>query len=861
MAEPGELGNLTLAAENARAVWGWNWLESIAQDFRYGLRTLLRHRRVTFVALLSLALGIGANTLVFSFVNILLLRPWPYPEPERLVLAAFISQNRPGQTAGLTRGNCVTLSGRTDIFDHFGCYTDPVSASFGEDDGVTFPERILGRQLTAGAAEALNTRPMLGRWFTEADEREGTERVLLIGFALWQRRYGGSPDVLGKRVRFNGETATIIGVMPDDFEFLDLVSDYWVPFQSPAYGTDSPARILGGMARLRSEIGLASAQSAMDALAVQIAEESPEANRGWGIALRPLTRLDEQSMSSEARNPLLTLQGSVTFVLLIACANVAGLLLAQGTTQHREMAVRAALGSGRWRIFRQLLVHSMLLSLAGGVAGVAVGLVGTRVLTTILPAGNPRILYQANLDSTVLLFTLGISALSGLFVGLVPALQISHTHPMDAMRESSSHATSGRSRQRLRSAFVAGQIALALILLVGAGLLLNSLFALAAEPLGFDPNNLMTAEVQLPEGKFRRPTSTVLASGALEMAIDPQMYLISEQIRRNLTAIPGVTAATGIGINPPFGGAMNMPFRIEGTRISELQRAQFLPILPGYFGTLQVRVVQGREFTPQDKGGSPPVAVINRAMAQRYWPNESPIGKHLTIDTTLLPNQPVREIVGIVEEVMQYPGQQSRPQLYVPYLQLPPQHDERLSNVLRRLTFIVRIPHPSSSAVSAIQTAVSLADTGQAVSNIRSMRDTAYHSLERRRVYVGVLGAFGIIAVLLAAVGVYGVMAQVVSDRTNEIGIRIALGADRGRVRSLMIRQGGRLVGIGLLFGLLGSLALTRVIRSSLFGVSASDPLTFALATGLLGGIALLACYLPARRASRIDPMLALRHE
>ena len=779
------------------------------------------------------------------------------------MLVSSTRPNNPRELDPLSRADCAALRDSTDVFEDFGCYTGPVSASIAEGSNSTerSAERLIGWQITAGSARALGVHPLLGKWFTEADEREGADGVLLISFALWQSRFAGDRAVVGKIVRFNGEAATIIGVLPKDYEFFDLACDYWIPFQSPAYGTRSAARILGGLARLRPNIALSAAQSKMDAVASHLAEEFPERSRGAGIALRPLERLDVTNFSFEARNPLVILQGAVAFVLLIACANAAGLLLAQSSTQHKEVAVRTALGASRWRIFRQLLTHSVLLSFGGGAIGLFVGLVGVRLLSRRLPAGLPPAVYETPLDSSILLFTLGISILSGLIVGIAPALQISHARPLDAMRESSRSSTAGRSRQRLRSTFVVGQLALALTLLVGAGLLVNSLVRLARDPLGFDPNNLVTVDIELPEGKFRRPTSQVLPSGALEMEIDPQMYQTSEKIRKNLATVPGVTAVSGIAINPPFGGAMNMPVRVEGKQVPETLRAQFLPILPDYFMTLQVRVIHGREFRSQDQRGTQPVAVINQAMAQRAWPNEHPIGKQVQIDSPTLPNQPVREIVGVVEEVMQYPGQQSRPQLYIPYLQLTSQHDERLSNDLRRMTFIVRRSGSLPEAVPAIKAAVNQADSSQGISSIRTMRDTAYHSLERRRIYVGLLAVFGFIAVLLAALGVYGVMAQVVSHRTNEIGVRMALGADHKRVRWLVIRQGGLLVAIGLLLGTVASLAVTRLIRSSLFGVQATDPFTFAAAAGLLGCIALIACYLPARRASRIDPMLALRHE
>jgi len=854
MAEPKELGNLTLTAEDARKVWGWNWLDATLQDVRYGCRTLLRNRRVTAIALVSLALGIGANTVVFGLIHTLILRPLPYPESDRLVRVWFRPLNG-GRQAGLTRGECATsLGGNTEVFEQFGCFTDPVAASIADAGSASnFPERVTGWQFTSGAVRALGIHPLLGRWFTEADEVAGAGRVLLISSDLWKRRFVESPEVLGKQIRLNGDTATIIGVLPQSFEVFDRTGDYVTPFRDYEFAAQTSARILGGIARLKPGVGIAGAQSKMDALAKSLAEESP-ANKDWGIALDPIVRLED------ARDPLIILQGTVAFVLLIACANAAGLLLAQGTTQHKEMAVRAALGSSRARIFRQLLTHAVMLSLAGGVLGLLVGLAGNRILISALPAGLGIAVYESRMDPAVLLFTFGACLISGLAVGIAPAVQISHAHPLDAIRDSGRSVTAGHSRRRLRSIFVTAQLALALTLLVGAGLMLNSLIRMANAPLGFDPENLLTTNVQLPESKFRRPTSVTLASGALEMAIDPQVPLTTEQMRQNLAGTAGVTAATGIAIFPPFSGSMNMPVQVDGAPTAEAQRSQFLPVMADYFKTLQVRVIFGREFTPADTAAARPVAVVNQAMAKRYWPNDSPLGKHVRVESPMLPNEPIREVVGVVDEVMQYAGQQDRNQLYLPYLQLSAQHDERLTNQLRELTFIVRTTRPAGEIEAAIQSAVGLADNSQAVSSVRTMRQTAYN-MARRRVYTGLIGTFGAVAVLLAAIGVYGVMAQVVSQRTGEIGIRMALGADSRRVRHLVIRQGGVIIGIGLALGTVGSLALTRALQSQLFGLTSTDPLTIAACVLLLGVIGLLACYVPARRASRIDPMVALRHE
>jgi putative ABC transport system permease protein len=849
MAEHNELGNLTLAAENARAVWGWNSIDSLGQDLRYAFRTLLRHPRVTGVALLSLAFGIGVNTLVFTVVNAMMFRPMPYPEPERLV-----------KIGSLSRANCTYIRENIDVFEHFGCYTDATSGSFADlDSADPTSERVFGLRLTAGAAQALNVQPILGRWFNAAEEREGADRVLLMSFSLWHRRFFDSPDVLGRVIRFDGEPTTIIGVMPEEFEFVALNGDFWVPIRSSASDAQTTASNLGAIARLKSGATVAAAQAAMSAVDALDAKGG-SAVQGRRIELRSIEKADVNPLADSGQS-LLVLQGAVTFVLLIACANVAGLLLAQGTTQQKEMAVRTALGSGRWRIFRQLLVHGALLSGFGGTLGVVLGFWGVRVLTNALPAGLPRPVYSMHLDARVLALAIALCAICALLVGIAPALKSSHADPLDAMRDAGRSATAGVSRQKLRSGFVAGQIALAFILLVSAGLMINSLYRLARAPLGFDPEDLVTIQIELPDAKFRQPSKIVLASGALEMNIHPQIYRTTEDIRERLTTIPGVTAASGIAIFAPLSGSLNLPVRVDSAMPNAPDRAQFLPVLPDYFKTLQVRVIAGREFNSGDRLGTMPVAVINQAMAQRFWPSGSAMGKQVQVDTLLLPNQPVREIVGIVDEIMQYAGQEARPQLYLPYAQLSPQHDERLSNELRHLTFVARTSQPVAQITPAIRSAVAAVDAGQAISSIETMRDTAYHSLQRRRVYFGMLGSFAVIAVFLAVIGVYGVMAQVVSQRTNEIGIRMALGADHRQVRGLIVRRGAWLIGIGLVAGVFGALAITRVIRSALFGVAPTDPYTFLAAAAILGSIALLACYVPARRASRVDPMLALRHD
>jgi putative ABC transport system permease protein len=853
-----EFGGLEQVKDACRDVRRLRWSDGVSQDVRYALRTLFRHRGITIISLVSLALGIGVNTLVFSFFSTLLIRPLPYPESDRLVVVRSILRGNPQQKASLSRSDCAVLRADTSAFENFGCDTgDAWSSVAGTRPGDVAPERLPGQRFTAGLARALSRPPLVGRWFTDAEEQEAADPVVVISYGLWQRRFGGAPDVLGKALRIDGAAATIIGVMSDEFEFMESNADYWVPFRNPPAGLRTTARVLSGIARLKPGTDIRAAQAAMEAFSLHLEEQSPELNKGRAFVLTPLR---DVYVSSEYRDAALIPGGAVAFVLMIACANVSGLLLAQGATQHKELSVRAALGSGRWRIIRQALTHSILLGALGGVLGLATGWAGMEFVRKSLPSGLPHALYSLHLDGFVLTFTVFIALVSGVIAGVVPALQISRIQPLDVLKETSQSATAGVSRQRLRSVFVVIQIALAFVLLVGAGLMINGLLRASSAPLGFDPDDLLTVEIQLPDNKFRQPTNKVLASGGLEMRIDPLVQLTTERIRRNLAAIPGVTIASAIAIHPPLGGALNMPIRLDGRQFQEQLRAQFIPITPDYFRTLQMPVTQGREFETLDTTGSVPVALINETMARRYWPNQSPLGERVQVDTVLLPNEPPRQIVGVVSDVMQYSGQEDRPQVYLPFNQLPLIHDERLSNDLRNITFIVRTSQPMSQIAGHLAGAVTEADSSQAVSRIRTMRDTAF-AKEVRRFLAELIGTFGAIAVMLAVVGVYGVMAQTVSQRTNEIGIRMALGANTSDVRLLVIGHGCVIIATGLLIGTLGALAVTRVLRSYLLGLSPTDPLTFLLGLGVLGIIALLACYIPARRASRIDPMLALRHE
>jgi putative ABC transport system permease protein len=848
-----QFGNASLVREEVYRFNGFGILDELGKDIRCSLRTLRRYPGVTAVALLSLALGIGANTLAFSFVNVLLFHTLPYPDSAQLVMS----------DDGIASDDCRVLREHAkETFEEIGCFAvgDSPGASFADGDAASLlPEHVFGQRMSAGAGRALGIKPLSGRWLSEVDEVGAGGAVIVISHRLWQQRFGGTEAIVGKRVRIDGDAATIIGVMPDDFEFLRSNVDYWVPLRTGTATSPSAERNFGVVARLRRDATLPQAQSRLDALMGRRTELSNEPKEPARILLTPI----EQFVRAQLQDTALILQGTVVFVLLIACANVAGLLLTQALSQQREVAVRAALGAGVWRILRQTVVHSIVLFSAGGFLGLLVGWAGVRVMVNVvLPSaisaygaprgGLPRAVSGASVDATVMAFTFAISVVCGLAAAIAPARYTSQAQPLDVLRESNRTATPGVGRQRLRSIFVMVQISLAFVLLVGAALMLNGLTRSVNQNLGFDPANLVTVRIQLPQAKVSRDDAVQL---------EPRLRFNSERMRQNLAAISGVASASAIAVYPPLSGALNMPIEIDGRHAPNGIRTQFMPIMPDYFKTLGVAVVQGREFVLGDSSERLPVAIINETAARRFWPNESPLGKQIRIDSTELPGEPARQVIGVVTEVKQYSFQEPRPQLYVPYNQLQLVKTERFNSQLRAVTFIVQTQRPADEIAPAIAAAINRADSTQAISSITTMRKTAFAGAYRRSVIVRLIALFGAVAVLLAVIGVYGMMAHTVRNRFNELGIRIALGANPGQIRRLVIRRGVKLVGVGMLAGIILSVALTRVVRSLLFGASATDPTTFVLGVLLLGGVALLACYIPAWRASRIDAVTALRHD
>jgi putative ABC transport system permease protein len=842
-------------------------IEQVRQDLRYAGRQILKHPGFTAVVVISLALGIGANTMIFSVVNGLLLHSLPFPNPNRVVMLWFTPPNHPDQHANATYADCLALRERTQSFEHVGCMVNGSGTNVSEDgQDAALAERLIGQECTTDLTDVMGVQPLLGHWFTREDEQRGRDPMMLISYRLWQRRFAGSPDVVGRKVHVTAtqsagsDVATILGVLPERFDFFNPQVDYWFAFIPPVGAENSPSRRYVVAARLRRGVAVAQAQAEMNAVAVNLAKELPKTNRDWGIQVQPIGEAYLGSLQS----PFFTLQGVVVFVLLIACANVAGLLLAQGASQQKELAIRAALGSGRGRLIRQLLTASVLLAVMGGAVGLAIGWGGMQLLVRSLPAGFPR-LGEIAIDRRVLLFTMALSLTTGLVFGILPALRVSRPNLTEMLASATRGTTMGLSHQRLRSGFVVAQIALAVVLLVGAGLMINSFLRLSAVRGGFDPRSLMSFQIQFADSKFIRDTGRPTPSGSPETEVTPLLIHESAQIQERLTRVPGVTSATAVVGVAPLSGVTygRLTFTVAGKTVTAAeeqgQSAEWYAITPHYFNTLSLPVIAGREFAEHDDDSGAPVVAINATMAKRFWPNQNPMGQVIQVGYF---NDPPRQIVGIVADMRQNSREpEPQAQMYVPFAQVPRFEEKKVSYGLQVLTFIVRSTNDSAQLTSALRSAVAEIDRSQPVYNMRSIEGYASGQLDGYRQYVLMLGVFGGVAVLLAVVGIYGIMAHSVSQRTSEIGIRMALGSSAQQVLQLILGRGVLLIAGGLTLGSGAALGLTRLLRSSLWGVTATDPLTFAVVLSGLTGVALIACWIPARRALRVNPMVALRRE
>jgi putative ABC transport system permease protein len=820
-------GNMGRFRELAYDIRGGGLLEAFWQDLRFGIRMLLKQPGFTVIALSTLCLGIGANTAIFSIVNAVLLRPFPYQAPERLVLLR--ERVSEGTAFSPSYLNFADWRAQNTLCSSMAAVRGDESFNF---TGSGEPERLQGRLVSAEFFATLGIRPVVGREFVAEEDGPGAAPVVILSYRFWQRRFHADPRTIGQQVTLNNQSFTVVGITPPEFEF-GAEADVTVPIglQAERFRPRGKDPGVDVVARLKPNVGEQQAETELNLIAARLEQQYPESNKGLRVVLTPL----HESFVGGIRQPLLTLLGAVGLVLLIACANVASLLLVRASARQKEMSVRVALGASRATLVRQLLTESMLLAAFGAMLGILLAFLGTRLIATQLPDGIPR-LQEADVDLPVLLFALAISLFTGLLFGLVPALQASRPNVTEGLKERE-RGSSGP-RQRLRSMLVVGEVALTLALLVGAGLLIQSFRRVLQVDPGFKPQHVLTMQLSVdnPDGQ--------------------QVANFFEQLQQKVHNLPGVkSVAVSDGL--PFEMANYPAFIIEGRPIQKKPSGLRYNVSPDYFETMGIALIKGRFFTAHDTRDTQPVVIINDVLAQRYFPNDDPLGKRLKQSL----DSPSLEIVGIVRHVEHYnlDGQRAaQNQFYINFNQISLQN---LPNSVGYMNLLVRTEVEPLSLGSAVRAQVAALNKDQAVFNVRTMEQVLAHSVAARRFSMFLLTVFAMVALALASLGIYGLMSYLVAQRTREIGMRKVLGAQVSDVLKLVISQGMRLVLTGLALGLIASVALTRTMRNLLFGVSATDPATFAAPVLLLIAVALLACFVPARRATKVDPMVALRGE
>jgi putative ABC transport system permease protein len=804
------------------------------QDLRYAFRLLTKSPAFSLIAILTLAFGIGANTAIFTVVNAVLLRPLPFKDPSRLVILA---EKSPYPTITVSYQNWQDWRDQSHSFESVeGMRPSTIALTGSSGD----PERLKSQYATAGLFPLLGVNAALGRTFLLEEDRAGGNPVVLLNYGLWKRRFAGSPEIIGQSVTLDSVPRTVVGVLPAGFELI-FPADVYLPFTPWAKTLPDDRNWHPGifaMARLKPDVTQEQARTEMVLIAKRLEQQYPDYNTSVSANIVGV----REQMVKNIRPALLLLLGAVAAVLLIACVNVANLLLARAASRGREIAIRTAMGASRSRVVRQLLTESVLLSFSGGVLGILIAIAALGPLLRLAAGSVPQAL-TVELDYRVLLFTLGISIVTGIFFGIVPALRTARLDLRETLNEGSRGSTAGPGHQRTRGLLVAAEIAMAMLLLVGAGLLLRSFSRLQEVSPGFQPDHLLAADFPLSQNAYAKPE---------------QRFEFFDRLVQRAQSLPGVRSAAATSAVPVNAGGGAIHFNIYGRPPKsphDFTAAGYFTVTPNYFETIGAPVLQGRLFTPSDIEKAPAVVVVNATMAHTYWPNESPIGKRMQLGALPDDQVPWMQVVGVVGDVLQNLGNAPAAEMYLPYRQA-----DGLLPVFQ-LSLVMRTATEPHGAVSSLRTAVAEIDPNQPIVNVRSMEENIATSTSDTRFRTWLIGIFAVLALVLAGVGVYGVMSYTVTQRISEIGVRVTMGAQPTDVFRLIVGEGLRLALIGVVLGLAAALALTRLLKTFLFGISAYDPVTFVGVSVLLTLVALAACYFPARRATLVDPLVALRYE